>query len=121
MNEKKKNECILSFLWYNFKQSACIQLESRERWETWGRKKKLKINGFKFPKYGENHTLTDQSSVNPNQGKTTKITTRYIIVKLLKNQDKENLEDSQNKRTDYIQDNSCRVYEWRLVFHKNGD
>lgn len=53
--------------------------------------KKLKINGFKFPKYGENHTLTDQSSVNPNQGKTTKITTRYIIVKLLKNQDKQKI------------------------------
>lgn len=51
--------------------------------------KKWKINGFKFPKYGENYIITDQSSVNSNQGKTKKITSRNILVKLLKNQDKQ--------------------------------
>lgn len=50
--------------------------------------KQLKINAFKFPKHTENHVFTDPSSVNPNQGKTKKSTFSYIIVKLLKNQDK---------------------------------
>lgn len=47
-------------------------------------KTKMKINGFKFPNYGENHILIDPSSVNPNQDKTKKFMSRYNIVKLLK-------------------------------------
>ena len=42
--------------------------------------------------------------MNPNQGKTKKITSRNVLVKLLKNQDKQ---IKQNKRTNYIQENNC--------------